>query len=450
MLELWNKISFAGRDKLADPNDLRPLTLMNQVAAIAVLNLLAFIGVAFWFGLPHVAVYVSIGIVCCSAAIWLNSRGFFPVARIGFLLVSVAFVCMILLISGKDAGSQVTFILIGVLHLVLFRSTRRALHVFAGVLVAFGLASYLVETQMKPLFVIEELNRFSFYLTITSNMILVFCVMLYFKRVNRTHEETIMQQNAEITQKNKDITDSITYARRIQRAIFPPEAAVKKLLPESFVLYRPKDIVAGDFYWAESAGGKIFFAVADCTGHGIPGALLSMLCGNALSKAVKELDIHEPAKILDKAAQLLEEQFARSEEDVNDGMDIALCRFDPGKKMLQFAGANNTLCFIRNGEAHELPADKQPVGRHEGRRPFTNQTLELREGDCVYLFSDGFADQFGGPKGKKFKHSRFRQTLLDIHALPMEKQKRQLEEIFEAWKGELEQVDDVCVAGLRV
>ena len=260
----------------------------------------------------------------------------------------------------------------------------------------------------------------------------------------------IKKQKAIVDEKNKDITDSIRYSKRIQDAILPPPKLIKQLLSESFVLYKPKDIVAGDFYWMEREDDKIFFTAADCTGHGVPGAMLSVMCSNALSKSVKELRIYEPAKILDKVVEILEERFEKSEEDIWDGMDLALCCLNLQAKKLEFSGANNQLYLIRNGELNETKGDRQPVGKHDNRKPFTNHTIEIQTGDSIYVSTDGYADQFGGTRDKKFTYRRFRKLMVSISEENMSEQMEVMDSTIEEWKGKTEQIDDICIIGVRV
>lgn len=268
----------------------------------------------------------------------------------------------------------------------------------------------------------------------------------------------IVKQKEEIELKNKDITDSINYAKRIQSAILPPEKIVKKFLPESFIFFKPKDIVAGDFYFFETIGDKIIIAAADCTGHGVPGAMVSVVCSNALSRAVKEFGITEPGKILDKTTQLVLETFERSESEVKDGMDISLVQIEINSKSIKWAGANNPLWVIKktgdqisgNFELKEISADKQPIGRHDNPKLFTTHTMEIIKGDTIFLFTDGYADQFGGPKGKKFKYKQFQELLIRNIKLPINEQQLILEKTINDWKLGLEQVDDILVMGIRV
>lgn len=269
----------------------------------------------------------------------------------------------------------------------------------------------------------------------------------------------IMQQKSEIAlqkdivdTKNKEITDSISYAKRLQDAILPPEKFWKNNLPESFIFYQPKDIVAGDFYWMEQHGNLLLFAAADCTGHGVPGAMVSVVCSNALNRTVNEFGITDPGKILDKVRELVIETFARSESEVNDGMDISLCVFDPASRKLHWAGANNPLWIVRDAASavEEYAADKQPIGMFSYARPFQTQAVQLERNDFLFLFSDGYADQFGGPRGKKFKYKTMQQLFLENYRKPCPEQLELIRNAFFAWKGDLEQVDDVLVMGVRV
>ncbi len=250
-----------------------------------------------------------------------------------------------------------------------------------------------------------------------------------------------------IEQKNESILASINYAKRIQKAILPPAKMVNAYMKNSFILYKPKDVVAGDFYWMEKIEDTLLFAAADCTGHGVPGAMVSVVCNNALNRAVREFRLLNPGYILDKAREIVLQEFERSEDEVKDGMDIALCSIQDS--FLSYSGAHNPLWLIRNGELRELEADRQPIGNFIKPTPFKTHQLELKKKDVIYIFSDGYVDQFGGPDGKKFKKKQLKKLLTSIHSKPMEEQKELLEARFEEWRGELSQIDDVCVIGYR-
>jgi len=258
-------------------------------------------------------------------------------------------------------------------------------------------------------------------------------------------EEQVAARTEELSTKNREIVDSITYAKRIQNAILPPMDIIEKSLKGSFVLYLPKDIVAGDFYWMEKVKDKIMFAVADCTGHGVPGAMVSVVCNNALNRAIREYQLVEPAAILDKVTDIVIETFDKGDEAVKDGMDVSLCTLDLTSGALEFSGANNSLYVVSGSELNEIKGNKQPVGKYMERKPFTNHEVDVKPGDRIYLFSDGYADQFGGPKGKKFKYAPFKQLLLDNAGKPPDEQLQLIQKNFSSWMGDLEQVDDVCL-----
>jgi len=260
--------------------------------------------------------------------------------------------------------------------------------------------------------------------------------------------ETANKENAE---KNKKITDSIRYAKRIQEAILPLDKIIKENIEDSFVLYKPRDIVSGDFYWMEVVKEKVLFAAVDCTGHGVPGALVSIVGHNGLNQAVKEFGVTEPAKILDKLNELVLDTFSsKDEHDIKDGMDIAMCCLNTKTNTLEYAGANNPLYLIRNGKLQIYKADKQPIGKFMQRKVFTNQSIALQENDSIYIFSDGYADQFGGTEDKRFTRKQFRDLLLEINDKPMQVQKNLLEEKFNSWKKNADQIDDVLVLGMRM
>jgi len=295
-------------------------------------------------------------------------------------------------------------------------------------------------------------ERILIYSFVVGFILLLGLLFYMYRSFRNKHKANIIigRQNKMMEVKQKEIIDSITYAKRLQDAIIPPISLIKKYVPESFVLYKPKDIVAGDFYWMERQGDNILIAAADCTGHGVPGALVSVICSNALNRTVKEFHITEPGKILDKVRELVLETFEKSESNVQDGMDISLCCLNTKTNEMQWSGAYNSLWYIQNGEMKELPADKQPIGKVDKPQAFNTYNLNLQKGDTLYLFTDGYADQFGGPKGKKFKYKPMEELLFANATKPMEEQKNILENTLNEWKGTLEQVDDILMIGIRI
>jgi len=299
------------------------------------------------------------------------------------------------------------------------------------------------------------------------------------KQITQQKEE-IAANRDEIAQQRNEITDSIKYSKRIQTAVMPPETLIKCLLPDHFVFFRPKDIVSGDFFWVQKSGDDVLWASVDCTGHGVPGAFMSIIGYNGLNRAIKEYNLLHPGEILDKLNHLVAETFRQDNTadntiipgDVNirDGMDIALCSFNSESMKLEFAGANNPLYIVRkkgspllvNDESlsadlenesnalFEIKADRQPIGNYAGTSSFINQVIQLAPGDSLYTFSDGFADQFGGPKGKKFMARQLKSLFLEIEKLSMPDRHKVLEDRFLKWKESFDQIDDVLVFGVCV
>ncbi|MFI5150531.1 MAG: SpoIIE family protein phosphatase [Bacteroidia bacterium] len=291
--------------------------------------------------------------------------------------------------------------------------------------------------------------------------LVAFAVMLFYiirsnmvrKKLNKelaSQKAEVEKQKELVEEKQHEIIDSITYAKRLQQAILPALNTVKQYLPHSFIYYQPKDIVAGDFYWMHTADNEVYLAAADCTGHGVPGAMVSVVCSNALNRAVNEFRLSETGLILDKTRELVMETFEKSGNEVTDGMDISLIRIGTGeKRTIQWSGANNALWYIQDKELTEVKADKQPVGKYSAIKPFTTHNLELNGPVTFYLFSDGFADQFG-PEEKKLMKKKFRDIISSIQHLDMAAQHEYLHQFHEKWKGSMEQTDDVMVIGVRI
>jgi serine phosphatase RsbU (regulator of sigma subunit) len=264
--------------------------------------------------------------------------------------------------------------------------------------------------------------------------------------------DLIEMQKGELELKDKDITDSLIYAQRIQEALLPSEAYFRKHFEDSFILFKPKHIVSGDFYWIGEKDEKIFIVAADCTGHGVPGALMSMIGLEIVEKTINEENIEVPSKILAVMNKGLEKTFSREKNIgtiIRDGMDIGLCVIDRKRKKVEYAGAFLPLYLIRDDSLVEIMADKIIIGMNPEGKPYTDHEIDLLENDIFYIFSDGYVDQFGGAENKKFMYRRFRYLLLTIHNFPVNDQKSILEENIRTWMGMNEQVDDMMVIGFR-
>lgn len=270
------------------------------------------------------------------------------------------------------------------------------------------------------------------------------------KRANTIIQEQkhfVEQQNSLISKKNEEIVDSIKYAQRLQQAILPPINDLIKKFDDAFIFYQPKDILAGDFYWIFEKDNYLYMAVADCTGHGVPGAMVSVVCANALERCVKTHQLVETHSILDKTRELVKARFDSSNLAVNDGMDISLCRIDKVRREFQYSGANSKMWLISSEGLVEIKGDRQPVGPYAKETPFASEIIAYEEGSWIYMTSDGFPDQFGGERQKKFGSAQLKRLLKELSVENGGKQLSTVKQKFDQWKGELEQIDDVCVFG---
>jgi serine phosphatase RsbU (regulator of sigma subunit) len=293
-------------------------------------------------------------------------------------------------------------------------------------------------------------------------LVLIFSILIFRSlRISNKQKKLIELKNKEteeqkhtIEEKNKEITDSINYAQRIQRGILPSEKELQEAVGDHFVLFNPKDIVSGDFYWCAKTKDIDLVAAADSTGHGVPGAFMSMLGKTLLTQAVKDPTVQTPSQVLNYVnAELPRNLKAHGNEtSIKDGMDIVLCAIDRKKNVLHFAGANNPLWIVRKKTLLEFGANKQAITASDEfeKKPFSDQIIDLQKGDHIYLFTDGYADQFGGLKGKKFKYKQLSECLIEFSTLSLKEQKEKLNSVFENWKGTLEQVDDVCIIGIKI
>lgn len=297
-------------------------------------------------------------------------------------------------------------------------------------------------------------------------MIVIIVIVYRNYRSKKRTSEAIQEQKGKLELVHQEITDSITYAKRIQNTILPSDKVVKEALMNQFILYLPKAIVAGDFYWVRQIDNYIYFTAADCTGHGVPGALVSIICSNALNRSIEEFSLRQPGEILDKVTALLIEAFVQNNQEVKDGMDLSLCCWDKSTGKIWYAGANNPLYIVKTKNSNslipensiqnekfyleEVKGNKQAVGWQDNHVPFTTVEINADQGDLIYSFTDGFPDQFGGPRGKKYKYRQFKQFLLKIAEYEPHKQHELLLAEFQAWKDDLEQVDDVCIIGVKV
>ncbi len=327
----------------------------------------------------------------------------------------------------------------------------------------YGIESEVVEYEftIKPPWY-RTLLAYFFYIVLAIFVIIVI-VKIYTRRLElekirleqivKERTEEVVKQKDEIAEKNKSITDSIEYAKRIQTAILPSKEFAEEILPEHFILFRPRDIVSGDFFWMTKKDNLVVVIAADCTGHGVPGAFMSMLGVSFLNEIVNRHEVTSANVILNNLRRDIKKTLGQEgkEGEAKDGMDIALCVIDLEKMKMQYSGAYNPLYLYRNNELMETKADRMPIGIYvKEKESFTNNEIELQKGDVFYIFSDGYQDQFGGEDGRKFKTKNYKQFLLEIHQKPMAEQREILDKRIDEWRGDWEQIDDIIILGIRV
>ena len=311
-------------------------------------------------------------------------------------------------------------------------------------------AEKMVATKEK-----QNLRTILFFLVLGSISIVVFLYIIA-KRLRTIREQKVIieEQHELLNQSHKDVTDSINYAKRIQDALMTSSVYMKDILKDSFIIFKPKDVVSGDFYWVhKTLDNLVFFVVADCTGHGVPGAFMSMIGNSLLNEVIIEDKVTEPGLILDKLRELLIKSLKQQggDENTKEGMDIALCKLDSKKLEIEYAGAFNPMFHIRDGVLSEYKPNNQPIGVYAGKKvPFTNHKIKVKKGDMIYISSDGYPDQFGGPKGKKFLKKRFSDMILKASTQPISAQEKLIETTLKDWMEGHEQIDDICVMGVRV
>lgn len=456
--------------------------------------------IATWVGL-------LLNIVWCISDYFVIAEYFLPFLIFRIVVSSVSaiilvgrktfginiYTCMFILVLGISIQNSYMWSVMDIPHFQKHAFAYMVLFIGVGMLVLWELklSILLLAATMIANFIfyslysnltVDEFMTNGGLLTIT---VVIFCVFLIRTRyklvyndikirlqleqskkvIEEKHSQLLVQkieiqnQKDTLEVKNRETTDSINYAKNIQDALLPSEQDFKSNFTDSFVLFKPKDIVSGDFYWVYQSNNLVFYATADCTGHGVPGGFMTMLGLSFLDDIIEGQNIESPSLALnqmrDKIISALKQTGNIGES--KDGMDITLCCIDKTKKTLTFASANNDLYIIKNNEnstaekqMNEYKANRQPVGFYHLNKPFTQQVIDLEEGDCIYTFTDGYADQFGGPKGKKFRYKQFEEILLNNSHLSFDVQKNILDATIDNWRGPLEQIDDILVIGVKI
>ncbi|PBQ31270.1 hypothetical protein CNR22_05660 [Sphingobacteriaceae bacterium] len=433
----------------------RKIRISNLISLITIVYMAIFTPLSISFHITGSAETNIIFLLISVCNFLLHKKGLHQLSFHISCIYGIVYFSLATIIFGLESSMHLFLLIMAMIVVMLFDEMLiLKIYNFSIVAIFFILMMYMKNREGSfhldgPLREIQKIINIS---NLFSLFLITIVFFIFFKRDNVLYQKLLLEQKKIVQEKQTEVIDSITYAKRIQDAILPPLHYWAKNLPQSFILYKPKDIVAGDFYWMEKGNDEnhIFFAAADCTGHGVPGAMVSVVCNNALNRSLLEFNLTETGKILDKTRELVIETFGKSNNEVKDGMDISLCRLNTATLELQWSGANNPLWYIRNSELLEIKPNKQPIGNYTEQTSFTTHSLQLKKGDSLYIFSDGYADQFGGPKGKKFKYKQLEAELIRIHKNNPNDQKQILDKVFEDWKANLEQLDDVCIIGVQV
>lgn len=433
----------------------RKIRVSNLISFITIVTMLGYIPVAIVFQVTGIVVLNSLFMVSALLAIYLISKKRYNAAFYTGTAYGLFYFAAGPVMYGLQANLQFFLLIMCLICIALFENVV-VLRIYLAVALSIFFFEILYLKDRPALINFTEVMADAQPTIAFLNLLFLFVITIifftFFRRENVLFQKAILEQKDIIEEKQKEILDSIAYAKRIQFSLLASESLLKTNLPDHFVLFKPKDVVSGDFYWATPTPEGFVFITADCTGHGVPGAFMSLLNISKLSQVINENKITRPDSILNNIrTEIIKALNAEGSEESKDGMDAVICKLDLANMKLQYAAANNPFYIIRNKELLTCKADKMPVGKgHDDSISFTFNEIALQKGDLIYTFTDGYADQFGGPKGKKFKYKQLEELLLSICKLSLKEQSAVLGETFEAWKGQLDQVDDVLIIGIKL
>jgi len=460
--DLWNYVSHFGVSSELDTRLSRKIKLTNQLAFLG--SAMSFIQLFAFASIPPYALLCAISIMLYSITWWLNNQGYWKTSRVYFSIIS----CVVILIGGcmvtEDTNFSFRFMMIQalVIPLVVFDVRETKLQIIG--FLAFILSFIVFDTLNEMIPVIEgiDISKFDSPQTVIINGVLCMITLLignrYLQKLNYKAEEglkaaleTSNQQSEEIQRKNKLVYEGITYAQRIQQAVLPKKEEIQVFLPDHFVYFKPRDIIGGDFYWQGEHGDHILMAAVDCTGHGAPGALISIIGSQILNKIVKDQGTTDPGEVLEILNLEMINTLHHETSLLKDGMDISLISIDTQNNRLRFAGAKNSLIIMKNGEIERIRGNQTSIGEaYRIEEGFTTHEIELEKGDNLYMLTDGIIDQFGGPSNKKMLHKRLYDILRKNDEYSMDIQLDCLKQSVDLWQGNLEQTDDILIIGLRI
>ncbi len=460
-MKIWSRISYLGVDGSESDSDRKTNILTNRLAFFTCVTVAAWVPILFITDSYISAISYAILLPFMISVFYFTVKGKHEIGAFILVIILTIYIVSLTVIeeimTSKVSANFIHIFLIPILLFGVTLTKKIKYSIRSAILILCGFAIMELIKRVVPIQGNDpELTNVILHIVqVSSVFITVIYTIHHYRLLNLQYSIDIVNQKLQLEKAHYEMKDSIEYAKKIQSAILPSDKLVRKYFASSFVLYFPKDIVAGDFYWTQEIDNHILFAVADCTGHGVPGALVSVVCNNALNRAVREYKLSGTGEILDKTREIVIREFEKSEENVADGMDIAMIKMpvntnDNGNVMIEYSGANNPLWILRGNEVLEFSPCKQPIGKYAKQTPFKTQQVKLLKGDNLYIFSDGFVDQFGGEKGKKFKNKALRTLLKEVSHLDMDNQKRYIKNTFMAWKGNYEQVDDVCLIGVKI
>jgi serine phosphatase RsbU (regulator of sigma subunit) len=456
--QFWHNVTFLG---LKDDQEFshREVILLNKLVFMGCIIFIPLIPIDYILNESKLLVAQLLMFGLCMSTLFFTYKKWFNFAKVYFFIVVVAFIWVLGIGIGPGSGNHLILFAVFIAPAMLFKDLRIII-VLCLITMASLVGLPFAQKEVTPFIDVPLETRKNFLIVFQVIVTtIIFFQVYYFKSINFRFQDLLSSKNDEIAEKNKEIVDSINYAKRIQDAYLPPKSVLSSTFKDSFLLFQPKDIVSGDFYWfytpkIDGAHTDISFVIAaDCTGHGVPGAIMSVICTNAINEVIVKEKEYNTGKILDKVRERIIAILKTEKGDYRkDGMDVSMVKINRINRSVQFSGANNPLWVLRKDalEMEVIKGDKQPVGAFENATAFNAQDMQLNEGDILYLFSDGYQDQFGGEKGKKFKAANMKTMLIDVKDKSMSDQHEIVYQEFHQWKADLEQVDDVVMIGIRL
>ena len=441
----------------------RRLAIFNRLIVISLIWYLLLIPVSGILEIISFFRIVSLTIFMLCFCLFLNSRQYFRISKFLFISILTASAFFSSSLLELASGSFLVLVPFTALPILYYKSKTAS---FITLCAAIFVYLYSTRAGSGNTQIDDWKGMILMNLMVIGSTLLCYSYNIYFKLSAEEKEGVLVSLNREINRKNSRIIENINLARGIQANLLPYGHRFSSLFPESFILYKPRDIVSGDFYWVEEKGDRDYCAVIDCTGHGVPGAFVSILGHQGLNRCLHDLHLTDPSEILNKLHEIMFQVLRKEESLILDGMDVSIISYNRKTAVMNFAGAGNSMLIARlnecelsgfpleyrgiNHSLYKLPAQLQSVGSKFIKEPFSQVSIEILPSDMIYLYTDGFVDQFGGPNRKKLMHKQFRKLLLSVPQLDMAAQRRELESYFDVWRGGDGQTDDVCVIGIRL